>query len=78
MSSFLSCSSEVPDITDVLQSFAGPPEGSEQSEAETDETTGSHQPARSGSPAQVSALFDIFFADPALRLAVTKPSGLLT
>lgn len=74
MSSFVSRSSEVPDVTDVLWSPAGPPEGSEQSEAETNETTGSHQPARSGSPAQVSALFDIFvsavYADPALLQAV--------
>lgn len=52
----VSCSSEVPDVAAVLRSPAGPPEGSEQSEAETDETSGSDQPARSGSPAQVTAV----------------------
>lgn len=52
----VSCSSEVPDVTDVLQSPTGAPEGSEQSEAEIDETTGSHQPACSGSPAQVTSV----------------------
>lgn len=50
----LSCSSEVPHVAEVLWSPAGPPEGSEQSEAEADETSGPNQPACSGSPAQVT------------------------
>lgn len=37
----------------VVWSPAGRPEAAEQSETETDEAAGSHQPARPGSPAQV-------------------------
>lgn len=52
--SLLSCSSEVPEPAGVLWSPAGPPEGSEQPEAETGKTSGPHRPACPGSPAQVA------------------------
>lgn len=50
----VSCSSEVPDVADVLYSPAERLEGPEHSETEADETSGSNQPAGSGSPAQVT------------------------
>lgn len=51
------CSSQVPDVANVLWAPAGRPEGPEQPETETDEAAGSHQPGHPGSPAQVIITF---------------------
>lgn len=50
------CSSEVPGVADALHSSPERPEEPEQSEAETDEASGSNQPAHPGGPAQVTSL----------------------